>query len=132
MGIKGLSKAIRRMAPAAVRETQLADYAGRTLAIDACIFMYKFRYIGRPIELFTEQVRTLRDAGVTPLYVFEGAACVAKHAQVLRRRAAKQKAVEAVDVARAQATRTQARALSTLGPDPLGAIVACEAELCKA
>ena len=54
MGIKGLSKAIRRMAPAAVRETQLADYAGRTLAIDACIFMYKFRYIGRPIVLFTD------------------------------------------------------------------------------
>ena len=107
MGIKGLSKAIRRMAPAAVRETQLADYAGRTLAIDACIFMYKFRYIGRPIELFTEQVRTLRDAGVTPLYVFEGAACEAKHAQVLQRRAAKQKAVEAVDVARA---RTKQRA----------------------
>ena len=42
MGIKGLSKAIRRMAPAAVRETQLADYAGRTLTIDACIFMYIF------------------------------------------------------------------------------------------
>ena len=43
MGIKGLSKAIRALAPRAVRETTLRDYRGRTLAIDACIYMYKFR-----------------------------------------------------------------------------------------
>mgnify|MGYP002884095829 FL=1 len=35
-------------------------------------------------------------------------------------------------VARAQATQTQTRALSTLGADPLAAIVACESELSKA
>ena len=63
MGIKGLSKAIRALAPRAVRETTLRDYRGRTLAIDACIYMYKFRYLGSPVELFAAQVQMLRGLG---------------------------------------------------------------------
>ena len=132
MGIRGLSKAIRALAPAAVRETTLADYAGNVLAIDSCIFMYKFRYLGDPVRLFTQQVEMLRQHRITPIYYFDGAACAAKQAEVARRREAKAQAHEAVDAARARAQLTQSRSLSTLGPDPLAAILATEDEVRKA
>jgi len=88
MGIQGLTKLLAEHAPAASREAKFDGYFGRRIAVDASMHIYQFMVVvGRQGEqqltdeagevtshlqgMFYRTVRML-EAGIRPLYVFEG------------------------------------------------------------
>jgi len=95
MGIKGLSKIIKKVAPYACKETSMEQYRGQSLAVDVPIFMYKFTYFDpeNPINGFVEQLQLFETYDITPIYVFDGVACDAKKPELEKRKEIKQNAV---------------------------------------
>ncbi|XP_031496972.1 flap endonuclease 1-like isoform X2 [Nymphaea colorata] len=88
MGIKGLTKLIADNAPKAMKEQKFESYFGRKIAIDASMSIYQFLIVvGRTgAETLTNEAgevtshlqgmfsRTIRllEAGLKPMYVFDG------------------------------------------------------------
>ncbi|CAK7340406.1 unnamed protein product [Dovyalis caffra] len=88
MGIKGLTKLLADNAPKAMKEQKFESYFGRKIAIDASMSIYQFLIVvGRSgTEMLTNEAgevtshlqgmftRTIRliEAGIKPLYVFDG------------------------------------------------------------
>lgn len=88
MGIKGLTKLLGDNAPKCVREQKFESYFGRTIAVDASMHIYQSMVVvGRTgDQQLTDEsgnvtshlqgmfYRTLRmlEAGIKPIYVFEG------------------------------------------------------------
>ncbi|XP_021898828.1 flap endonuclease 1 [Carica papaya] len=88
MGIKGLTKLLADNAPKAMKEQKFESYFGRKIAIDASMSIYQFLIVvGRSgTEMLTNEAgevtshlqgmftRTIRllEAGMKPLYVFDG------------------------------------------------------------
>ncbi|KAG4111682.1 hypothetical protein ERO13_D13G117100v2 [Gossypium hirsutum] len=88
MGIKGLTKLLADNAPNAMKEQKLESYIGRKIAIDASMSIYQFLIVvgRRGTEMLTNEAgevtshlqgmftRTIRllEAGMEPIYVFDG------------------------------------------------------------
>lgn len=88
MGIKGLTKLLADNAPKAMKEQKFESYFGRKIAIDASMSIYQFLIVvGRSgTEMLTNEAgdvtshlqgmfsRTIRllEAGIKPIYVFDG------------------------------------------------------------
>lgn len=88
MGIKGLTKLLADNAPKCMKEQKFESYFGRKIAIDASMSIYQFLIVvGRSgTEMLTNEAgevtshlqgmfsRTIRllEAGMKPLYVFDG------------------------------------------------------------
>lgn len=73
MGIKGLCTYFKTHAsPRSIQQVSLRDLEHKTIAIDASIYIYKFLEDGRLLENMYTFVTQLLDAGVTPLFVFDG------------------------------------------------------------
>uniref|UniRef100_A0A2P2JYJ7 Flap endonuclease 1 n=1 Tax=Rhizophora mucronata TaxID=61149 RepID=A0A2P2JYJ7_RHIMU len=88
MGIKGLTKLLADNAPKAMKEQKFESYFGRKIAIDASMSIYQFLIVvGRSgTEMLTNEAgevtshlqgmftRTIRllEAGMKPVYVFDG------------------------------------------------------------
>ncbi|XP_042471823.1 flap endonuclease 1 isoform X3 [Zingiber officinale] len=88
MGIKGLTKLLADHAPKAMKEQKFESYFGRKIAIDASMSVYQFLIVvGRTgMNTLTNQTgevtrhlqgmfnRTIRllEAGIEPVYVFDG------------------------------------------------------------
>ncbi|KAG0470611.1 hypothetical protein HPP92_017311 [Vanilla planifolia] len=84
MGIKGLGKLLSDKAPKAMKEETLGSYVGQKIAIDASMSIYQFlisvgrvgtrtltNEAGEVTRMFTRTIRLL-DAGIKPVYVFDG------------------------------------------------------------
>ncbi|KAL3678450.1 hypothetical protein R1sor_021406 [Riccia sorocarpa] len=88
MGIKGLTKLLADNAPACMKEMKFESYFGRKIAIDASMSIYQFLIVvGRTGNdmltneagdvtshlqgMFTRTIRIL-EAGIKPVYVFDG------------------------------------------------------------
>ncbi|KAG4997365.1 hypothetical protein JHK82_028140 [Glycine max] len=88
MGIKGLTKLLADNAPKSMKENKFESYFGRKIAIDASMSIYQFLIVvGRSgTEMLTNEAgevtshlqgmfsRTIRllEAGIKPVYVFDG------------------------------------------------------------
>ncbi|XP_021623482.1 flap endonuclease 1 isoform X2 [Manihot esculenta] len=88
MGIKGLTKLLVDNAPKAMKEQKFESYFGRKIAIDASMSIYQFLIVVGRIgtEMLTNEAgevtshlqgmftRTIRllEAGIKPVYVFDG------------------------------------------------------------
>lgn len=73
MGIKNLTSFLLEHCPTAIKETQLFELRGKKVAIDASIFLYRFKYKGNKlIPKFFEQINRLRMNDITPIYIFDG------------------------------------------------------------
>ncbi|XP_011092214.1 flap endonuclease 1 isoform X2 [Sesamum indicum] len=88
MGIKGLTNLLADNAPMAIKEQKLESYFGREIAIDASMSIYQFLVVvgRRGTEMLTNEAgevtshlqgmfaRTIRlmEAGIKPVYVFDG------------------------------------------------------------
>ncbi|KAI3448419.1 hypothetical protein Pfo_005084 [Paulownia fortunei] len=88
MGIKGLTKLLVDNAPRAMKEQKFESYFGREIAIDASMSIYQFLIVvgRRGTQMLTNEAgevtshlqgmftRTIRllDAGIKPVYVFDG------------------------------------------------------------
>ncbi|KAG4166165.1 hypothetical protein ERO13_A13G114100v2 [Gossypium hirsutum] len=88
MGIKGLTKLLADNAPNVMKEQKLESYIGRKIAIDASMSIFQFLIVvgRRGTEMLTNEAgevtshlqgmftRTIRllEAGMEPIYVFDG------------------------------------------------------------
>lgn len=92
MGIKNLSKLLKRHAAEAIREVGLSDLAGSRAAFDVPIFMYKFKFCSDdPVPCFLRLVDSCDSFGITPIFVFDGACSPAKMAEIEKRRVEREK-----------------------------------------
>ena len=73
MGIKQLNPLLRqRCSPAAIHATPLEKFRGRTLAVDAYIYLYKFQEHGEFRENVELMLSALLEHGISPIFVFDG------------------------------------------------------------
>lgn len=117
MGIKGLMKLLQENCPQAVKEREFKNFFNRVVAVDASMSLYQFLIAirsGPEGDQLTNEAgevtshlqgmfyRTLRmlDAGIKPVYVFDGAAPMMKSGELLKRRAKREQAQ--TDLAEAQ------------------------------
>ena len=73
MGIKNLTSFLKEHCPTSIRQINLKELHGKKTAIDASIFLYRFKYkANRLIPKFLEQINRLRINNITPIYIFDG------------------------------------------------------------
>ena len=113
---QGLAKFIADYAPRAVREVKFENYFGRTVAIDASMHIYQFMVVvGRVGDqtltnesgevtahlngMFYRTVRML-EAGIKPVYVFEGAPPEMKFGELVKRKEKRKEAQEGLEKAK--------------------------------
>merc|ERR1711935_191033 len=115
MGIKGLTKLITEMAPGSIKEKELANYFGRTIAIDASMTIYQFmiavRSGGEVLTneagevtshlqgVFSRAIRFL-ELGIKPVFVFDGKPPRAKRGELDKRNQLAGAAAEALKEAK--------------------------------
>lgn len=73
MGIKNLNSFLEKHAKLAITEQNLSKYKNKKIAIDTSIFLYKFKYSGKFLESFINQVYHFSRFDIIPIYVFDGA-----------------------------------------------------------
>jgi flap endonuclease-1 len=79
MGIKGLNRIIKKIAPSAIQEIPIGNYVGTKIAIDSSILLYKYRYCSQGPQgenshvfgFFQRACYYLR-RGILPIFVFDG------------------------------------------------------------
>lgn len=101
MGIKGLTKLLADHAPGCTVDRTLDSYSGRKVAIDASMSIYQFLIVvgrkgttmltneGGEVTshlqgMFTRTIRLL-EAGIKPLYVFDGSPPELKKKEIMKR-----------------------------------------------
>ncbi|XP_039042797.1 flap endonuclease 1-like [Hibiscus syriacus] len=116
MGIKGLTKLLADNAPKAMKEQKLESYFGRKIAIDASMSIYQFLIVvGRVGSetltneagevtshlqgMFTRTIRLL-EAGLKPIYVFDGQPPDLKKQELAKRNSKRLDATEDLQEAR--------------------------------
>ncbi|ODQ68519.1 flap endonuclease 1 [Nadsonia fulvescens var. elongata DSM 6958] len=112
MGIKGLNKLISDNASLAIRQSEMKNFFGRKVAIDASMSLYQFLIAVRQQDggqltnengdttshLMGMFYRTLRmvDNGIKPLYVFDGKPPVMKGGELAKRLERRETAEKAI------------------------------------
>ncbi|CAG9809038.1 unnamed protein product [Chironomus riparius] len=114
MGIQGLAKLIADVAPHAIKETEIKNYFGRKIAIDASMSLYQFLIAVRAegaqltdangettshlMGIFYRTIRLL-DNGIKPVYVFDGKPPDMKSGELNKRAERREEAQKALDKA---------------------------------
>ena len=98
MGIRGLNKIIKRVAPHIIREKIIQSYTHSSIAIDSSILLYKYRYACKDsedshIHGFIQRVCFYLKRGILPIFVFDGIPPNAKQ-QVLEKRVKQKNKIE--------------------------------------
>ncbi len=95
MGIRHLNRIIAtKCNHDAVKKTHLSEFAGKKIAIDASIYLYRFIGENRLIEHFYLLISLFRHYDIIPLFVFDGSAPLEKQAIIQERRENKIRAEE--------------------------------------
>ncbi|KAH0472692.1 MAG: hypothetical protein KVP17_003263 [Porospora cf. gigantea B] len=117
MGIKGLTRFLRDRCSKGVTEKSMASFMGSVLAIDASMSLYQFMIAIREGESFTTLQnadgqdtshisgflsRTIRfmEAGIKPIYVFDGKPPEIKLEELQKRKALRTQATSAFEAAK--------------------------------
>lgn len=114
MGILGLSKLIADIAPFAIKESEIKNYFGRKVAIDASMCLYQFLIAvraegaqltsvdGEPTShlmgMFYRTIRMLEN-GIKPVYVFDGKPPDLKSGELAKRAERREEAQKALQAA---------------------------------
>lgn len=72
MGIKNLSKFLKKTCKNGIQEISYKELEGKFIAIDTSIFLYKYSYMGNMIMFFFKQIEHLLKNNITPVYLFDG------------------------------------------------------------
>ncbi|KAK4884964.1 hypothetical protein RN001_001235 [Aquatica leii] len=117
MGILGLSKVLADIVPHAIRESEIKNYFGRKVAVDASMSLYQFliavRSEGAQLttvdgettsHLMGTFYRTIRliENGIKPVYVFDGKPPQMKSGELNKRAERREEAQKALDKATEQ------------------------------
>lgn len=97
MGIKNLNSFLEKHAKLAITEQNLSKYKNKKIAIDTSIFLYKFKYSGKFLESFVNQVYHFSRFDIIPIYVFDGAPPKEKQDVLDNRKEHKQKILQRVE-----------------------------------
>ncbi|RDW22944.1 flap endonuclease 1 [Yarrowia lipolytica] len=113
MGIKGLNKLLMEHCPAALRSSEIKNFGGRKVAIDASMSLYQFVIAVRQADgqqltnengettshLMGMFYRTLRmvDNGIKPVYVFDGKPPVLKSGELAKRKERREEALKKIE-----------------------------------
>ncbi|KAI5071374.1 hypothetical protein GOP47_0013625 [Adiantum capillus-veneris] len=115
MGIKGLTKLLADHAPRCMVERNFDSYSGRKVAIDASMSIYQFLIVvGRKGTttltneagevtshlqgMFTRTIRLL-EAGIKPLYIFDGSPPEMKKNEIMKRTLRRDSAIAGLNAA---------------------------------
>lgn len=116
MGIHGLGRLIADVAPEAIKEVELKGYFGRRIAIDASMSLYQFLIAIRHqnnvmtnesgettshIVGFFYRTCKLLEAGIKPVYVFDGKPPQLKSGELQKRKVAREAAEKKLEEAAA-------------------------------
>ena len=74
MGVKSLKQLIKSKDESLFKTVDLSEYAGKIIAIDASIYLYKFKiFFGdKFIDIFVKQILRLYKNNILPVYIFDG------------------------------------------------------------
>uniref|UniRef100_A0A6C0LK74 XPG N-terminal domain-containing protein n=1 Tax=viral metagenome TaxID=1070528 RepID=A0A6C0LK74_9ZZZZ len=72
MGLRGLNRFLRANCQKNIRQISLWELKGKTIAVDASIYMYRFQGDGGLIEGMYQMVSLMRHNGIIPIFVFDG------------------------------------------------------------
>jgi flap endonuclease-1 len=72
MGIKGLNSFLRKTCGRNIRQVSLYELKGKVIAIDASIYMYRFKCDGGLIDGIYQMTSLFKHCGIVPLFVFDG------------------------------------------------------------
>jgi len=87
MGIKNLNKfLLDNCSKKSIKKTHLKELTGKTLVIDASIYMYKFLIENTLIESMYLFVSILKHYKITPIFVFDGKPPPEKKELLIKRR----------------------------------------------
>jgi flap endonuclease-1 len=102
MGIKHLNSYLKRTCKTAITPITLWDIRGKTVVIDASIYMYRFAAQDMLIEGMYQLTMLLHDHRIRPLYVFDGTPPPEKDEVLQRRRLERANAYAKYEEMRAQ------------------------------
>jgi flap endonuclease-1 len=98
MGIKGLKNLIKKYAPEALTKTSIYELRNTTICIDASILLYRFRYNYQSDNFhligILNKIVELRNADISPIFVFDGKPPDAKKEILLKRAELRNKSKE--------------------------------------
>ena len=96
MGIKSLSKILKKYSPEVYREKSLQEYAGKKIGVDISLYMYKYKCIfGEAwLNAFVNLICCLRKHNIHLLFIFDSKAPIEKREEQEERRRNRQKLVE--------------------------------------
>ncbi|CAL6014137.1 Flap_endonuclease 1 [Hexamita inflata] len=137
MGIKDLQKMLSEHAPSSVRTASTKDYVNKKIAVDASILLYQFitsitTADGEPLKNAAGQVTShligllarctrMAEAGVKPIFVFDGQAFGQKSDELEKRRTLKEenqaKADEAKQAGDTEAYKKYSKRSVKVGPE---------------
>ena len=72
MGPRGLNKFFRSKNPDGIKEVGLANFSGKTIVIDASIYLYRFNTNNELIENLYIMISMLKKHNIIPLFIFDG------------------------------------------------------------
>lgn len=72
MGVQYLNSLICSQCESAVKKHNLSDFRGKRVAIDASIFMYKYKEHGVLMENVYNLINILKKNEITPCFIFDG------------------------------------------------------------
>lgn len=72
MGPRGLNKFFRTNEPSGIKQIELASFSGKTIVIDASIYLYRFNTNNELIENLYIMINILKKNNIIPLFIFDG------------------------------------------------------------
>ncbi len=99
MGINGLNKFIRKHCSGAFDTKSIYDYRGKTFAVDANIYIYKFKFANESkwLGLFTNFVNTFKQNDIKIFLVYDNKFPIEKNAKYQRQKKEKDNANQYVN-----------------------------------
>jgi len=94
MGIQGLNRFLRTNCQDVIKQVCLWELKGKTIAIDASIYMYRFQGEGGLIDGIFQMVSLMQYNNIVPIFVFDGKPPAEKQELLQKRREEKAEAEE--------------------------------------
>ena len=79
MGPRGLNQFLKTNKPNGINEVDLSHFNGKTIAIDASIYLYRFNTNNELIENLYIMICIFKRHNITPLFIFDGKPPVEKY-----------------------------------------------------
>ena len=99
MGIKNLNKFLKKHIPSIYVKKNLADYRGKTIAIDTNVYLHYFRktLLDNWIQGFFKFICSLKKHNIIPVFIYDSVAPIEKNKTKEERREKRKKIYEKID-----------------------------------